>query len=151
MRNFLRSKFCLKISFYRVKILGIFWLFATRWVYWDSMLSGILFFLISVSISFCLHWIFVAVRRLSLVAVNRGHSPVMACVLVTAGPSLWSTGFRRTGLPPMSIARFLTTGPLRRFLFFFYWNIVDLSFCVSTARWFSYTYIYIYSFPCSFP
>ena len=39
------------------------------------MLSGILFFnLVYLFIYFCLHWIFVAVRKLSLVAVNRGHS-----------------------------------------------------------------------------
>ena len=57
------------------------------------MLSGILFFnLVYLFIYFCLHWIFVAVRKLSLVAVNRGHSPVMACVLLIAGASLVEHG-----------------------------------------------------------
>ena len=43
---------------------------------------------------------------------------------------------------------------MHAFLFFnefFYWSIVDLQCFRCTAKWFSYTYIYIYSFSDSFP
>ena len=38
--------------------------------------------------NFCLHWVFVAVCRLSLVVARRGYSLFVVCRLMIAGPPL---------------------------------------------------------------